>query len=108
MRSMVVGAHRSRGDCVGSANRIRQHALRRDPQNPVPVFIQKAGAFNIAPWLVTHVVGNAVNLDRQASRGTEKIHNIRPDWMLAAELQTMRAQAQSLPQHPLGQRHFLA
>ena len=108
MPSMVVGAHRPHGDCVGSANRIRQHALRRDPQNPVPVFKQKVGAFHVPSWLVTHVVRNAINFNCKSLRRAKEINDIRADWMLTTELQTIGAQAQSLPQHPLGQGHFPA
>ena len=106
---MVEGARRPRDDSVRNRVCIVEHAARRDPQNPEPVFFQIMIPQRIARPAVAHFMGNAVDLDRQPSGKTAEIDDvILTDWMLLAEFQAAWAGAQALPQEAFGGGHLPA
>jgi hypothetical protein len=102
----VVGTLRTRGDGFGSADGIAEDALRRYPQDPVPVFFEKIGSLDIARRTIPHIMGLAVDLDSEARSRTIKVDHIGADRVLAAKLKTCRAQPELLPQHSFRQAHF--
>ena len=58
-------------------------------------------------WSVTHVMGNAVDLDGETCRQTAEVdHAIASNRVLSAKLQPGRPLAKPLPEEPLGHRHF--
>jgi hypothetical protein len=86
----VEGARRPRDDCIGSARSIRQHAPRRNPDHPVPVFFDELSAALIIGWFVSHVVHLAIDFHDQFCGKTAKVDNVGADRMLAAELEAIR------------------
>ncbi len=92
-----MGAHRTRGDCFGSADCIRQHTLCRNPQNPIPVFFYEFGALNILLGAVAHIMHYAVDFDSEARSRTVEIDYIWADRVLAAKFKAIRTKPQRLP-----------
>jgi hypothetical protein len=81
----VEGALRQRDDRGSSALRVRQHALRRNPDHPVPAFFNEFLAPVIIGRPLSHVVGDTIDLDDQPGTKAAKIGDIWAYGMLPPE-----------------------
>jgi hypothetical protein len=70
-----------------------QYPPCRDPKRADPTFRHPGVPHRVTFGLVAHVVGAAVNLDRQARRAAEEIEDVGTHRMLSAESQTVELRA---------------
>src|SRR5689334_6957298 len=79
-----------------------------DTQNPKPPPPQPLLPFLVALRNVASLVHLAVDLDDELGVGAVEVDYIRPERVLAAELESVRTGLQHLPKRRLGGRHFAA
>ena len=85
-------------DAVCDSDGVGEDVLRGDTQHPHSLRFNPLVARLIAVGPVAHVVGDAVDLDRELGGGAVEVEHVAADRMLAAEAHTARAAAQALPE----------
>ncbi len=99
---MVEGGRRQRTDSGGYTIGIRHHPRCCDPHDPQSLFAQGSKPYIVTGRPIAHIMCRAIDLDHQSGFSAIEVHDIRPDWMLAAEFRACLAATQSLPQRCFG------